>query len=467
MPSAVHVNSDEFGFNDSHFNSGVKRQHIIDYIVKDRITPTVQDSVPLFNNQSINNQSKCTHHSSESPQNQKMSTEEFAKGDAAVLQNKKSGNLKQCSIISKEEKDFNEIDRAKLCEMETGFINGCDTFEFHAKQDTERVQGDNYFGSMYRYPDLSSEVKHARTPLNTTSQETHSPQLPVPSPNYPVQTQLPVEVTVSCSNAIGKCYSADSKQPSSTFVPTINNNYIIAPHAASQSEEKESSANCHLTHSNRPVNEHTSDLKQSEHLSNLELSESKMRSLYGTLSNRHTLNKVNLSKIECDTREIVNCLSFKSTCDTLNPNNDGKSPETVPRNCNVENSFTVLNIPNLNFQAPPTKKQKLSKIDLATLKRKMRRKKLISKTSKTVKNKVHKSLRSLNNPTTDFGVQICGYSDSSSSSIYSSSDCESDYSGTDLWIRSGPPSKLDLKPEKLKFLKILGLTTHREENCKY
>lgn len=234
-------------------------------------------------------------------------------------------------------------------------------------------------------------VKHARTPLNTVNQETHSPQLPIPSPNYPVQ--------------------AEAQLPNTIVVPTINNNYITTPHATSQCDDTMENTNnststecCQQPHSN---NHSKSDLKQTDHLTNLELGENKTV-------------KVNLPVVKTEY--------------------SAREPEN--------SSFTVLNIPNLSFQTPlPSKKPKLlSKIDVATLKRKMRRKKRL---------KIEKSATKTSGNVTD----------SSGSSYYSSSESENEI--RDLWIRTGPPSKPDLKPEKVEFLKIFELTTHTEKNCKY
>lgn len=258
--------------------------------------------------------------------------------------------------------------------------------------------------NVYRYSDVCAEVKHARTPLNTVNQETHSPQLPIPSPNYPVQ--------------------AEAQLPN-TVVPTINNNYITTPHAASQCDLKENSTpstECCQPHSNRLNNK--SDLKQMDHLSNLELGESKR-------SNTVTyLNKVNHPVI-------------KTECSAKKPSNKAQEQE---------NSFTVLNIPSLSFQAPlPSKKPKLSKIDLATLKRKMRRKKKLKTEKSAIKSKVESG----------------NFADTSGSSYYSSTESEGESTNRDLWIKAGPPSKPDMKPEKVEFLKLFGLTTHTEKNCKY
>lgn len=301
----------------------------------------------------------------------------------------------------------------------------------------EQAGNNNYYGSVCQYPDVTSEVKHARTPLNTINQETHSPQLPVPSPNYPVQTQLPIE-------------TAANAQLPNTIVPTLNNNYITAPHSASQSELKENtpSADCLLPHSNKLKNnvniELKSDLKQKGRLSNLDVSECKNNHLNSHL--KRVNQQCNVLNIQCETSNGSHM--FK------------KSTET-------ENSFTVLNIPNLSFQTPPTKRPKLSKIDLATIKRKMRRKKRLLQTiNETKENRVRARSHEPNHKTLDCGVQVYGYSDSSNSSIYSSSEYESDLSEVDLSIRSGPPPKPDFRHEKMEFLKLFGLTTHNEKNSK-
>lgn len=262
----------------------------------------------------------------------------------------------------------------------------------HSMQNPNFEEGSNRpkeGGVVYRYPDVCAEVKHARTPLNTVNQETHSPQLPIPSPNYPVQ--------------------AEAQLPN-TIVPTINNNYITTPHATSQCDLKENatlSAECCQPHSNNDK----SDLKQTDHL---ELGETKRNNTAAHL------NRANLPVTKTE---------------------KSRPPEQP------ENSFTVLNIPNLSFQAPlPSKKPKLSKIDLATLKRKMRRKKRLKSAAK---------------------VKVEGgrCTDTSGSS-YSSTESEGECPNADLWIRAGPPSKPDLKPEKVEFLKLFGLTTHTEKNCK-
>lgn len=236
---------------------------------------------------------------------------------------------------------------------------------------------DRCLGNVGRYPDVTSEVKHARTPLNTIIQQTHSPQLPVPSPNYPIPT--------------------DGFSKVDTIVPTVNNNYIMMPPTTSQCESKENVTDSHSPHSNR-------------------------------------LNGVN------DSRQIENLDC--NECETNTQCDNQKSAE------GESSSFTVLNIPNLNFHTPPTKRQKLSKIDLATMRRKMRRQKMRKCDNEQLKNGAECNMGSSN------------------SSICSSSDSESDGSEIDLWIRSGPPCKLDSSPNKLSFLKMFGLTTHNEKNCK-
>lgn len=254
------------------------------------------------------------------------------------------------------------------------------------KKVKEEPSEGRFFDSVYS--DMSSEVKHASTPVNNVSQQTHSPQLPVPSPNLPIE---PKQVLPN------------------TFVPTINNNYISAPHSTSQNELRKT--DCFETHSTELTEKSSNSAKPL------------------------TLKPIN--KL-CNSTEIV-----------------------VENQKSNETSFTVLNIPNLNFQAPPVKRQKLSKIDVATIRRKMRRQKRL------IKPKEPKIINDNNTKVTvDFGVSVFGYSDNSSSSSLSSSDCESEGPDVDLWIKSGPPCKLDIRPEKVRFLEIFGLTTHTKKNCK-
>lgn len=234
------------------------------------------------------------------------------------------------------------------------------------------------------YSDMSSEVKHASTPVNSVNQHTHSPQLPVPSPNLPIEPK-------DCHNK--------SILPN-TFVPTINNNYISAPHVTSQSEFRSKTDETHST--------------------------------------------------ECESS------TTRSLPLTLKPMSKLCNGETICRN-KTDTSFTVLNIPNLNF-APPLKRQKLSKIDVAMLRRNLRRQKRL------VKPKAPKAAECCTKVTVDFGVSVFGYSDNSSTSSWSSSGCDSESGDVDLWIKSGPPSKPDLRPEKVEFLEIFGLTTHMKSN---
>lgn len=295
-----------------------------------------------------------------------------------------------------------------------------------------------YNSNVYKYHDLYSEVKHARTPVNNVP-PTHSPQLPIPSPNYPVQTQSVTETTPTAESNNHQKTHADVHIPN-TNVPTINNNYISAPQPTSQSEllKNKTYSSIETVRNEHPNNESRNILNSSE-------------------------NSIGLAE------ETAKVDKPNATCEaaaTKNLRDASESPKiSEPAAMTVkENSqYTVLNVPNLNFHVLPTKKQKLSKIDMAILKRKLRR----QKRNTCYKNKpIAAAVKLGPKYATDFGVTVFGYSDSSSSSMYSSSEYESD-SEVDLWIKSGPPCKPDLKPEKLKFLQIFGLTTHNEKDCKY
>lgn len=299
----------------------------------------------------------------------------------------------------------------------------------------------SYVGD-YKYNDLSTGVKHARTPINNVP-PTHSPQLPIPSPNYPVQTQLTTDniipgastiITLTTATTTTSSDKTDVKNIPNTYVPTINNNYISAPHHTSQKDNNmQNTTTTTITTVNATIN--------SEHLK---------------ASNNHVL-----INSENNQKNYLYC--FKSTTNNSNINNSN-----ILTNSNKENSqFTVLNVPSLNFQSPPImKKPKLSKIDLDIVKRKKRRqtRQHIVKVnnSKLIADKINANTQKYSY---DFGVKVYGYSDSSSSNSYSSSECESD-NEIDLWIKSGPPCKLDVKPEKIEFLNSFDLTTHDKRNCK-
>lgn len=283
---------------------------------------------------------------------------------------------------------------------------------------------------------MYSEVKHACTPVNNVP-PTHSPQLPIPSPNYPVQTQSVTETTPTAeSNNHQKMHAADMHIPN-TNVPTINNNYISAPQPTSQNEllKNKTYSSIETVQNENPNNESQNISNSSGN--NVELAEETVK-----VDTPNSVSEAPAPKKLCEVSE------------------SRKSSE--PANVKENSQYTVLNVPNLNFNVPATKKPKLSKIDVAILKRKLRR----QKRNNCTKSKTLPAEKISPKYATDFGVSVFGYSDSSSSSMYSSSEYESD-SEVDLWIKSGPPCKPDLKPEKLKFLQIFGLTTHNEKDCKY
>lgn len=138
---------------------------------------------------------------------------------------------------------------------------------------------------------------------------------------------------------------------------------------------------------------------------------------------------------------------------------NGCKVKTVELSSLIKKNFqcTVLNVPN--YCGMPQKRKKISKIDKATFKRKLRRQKKVGrlKVSDKLFEKKYEKVEQY------FGVSIYGNSDSSSSSSeYSSSDCED--LNLDTWIKSGPPLKPCYMPNKVCFLQIFGLTTHMEKN---
>ncbi|XP_060536749.1 uncharacterized protein LOC132708424 isoform X2 [Cylas formicarius] len=127
-----------------------------------------------------------------------------------------------------------------------------------------------------------------------------------------------------------------------------------------------------------------------------------------------------------------------------------RQPESV-----LTQSSTILNIPNFaisvsNLQL--SKRPKLSKIDIAILRRKARRQKKLSK--------ITNRKNALNGT---YGTML-NLSDDVLSSSGTSSDSDREEPPYDLWIRSGPPLKPDLSSTKLDFLSLFELTTHCRRN---
>ncbi|CAG9863987.1 unnamed protein product [Phyllotreta striolata] len=135
-----------------------------------------------------------------------------------------------------------------------------------------------------------------------------------------------------------------------------------------------------------------------------------------------------------------------------------ESPKKKPPKCkNVDlTNFTILNIPMVSKKPIAAKRQKLSKIELAILRKRTNQKK-----ERKTKNPRRKSEKI----TTEYGVTVYGYSDESESDVsLTSSDDEGSDNDVDLIVRSGPPLEMDMSPGKMSFLKSFQLTTHRMKN---
>lgn len=252
--------------------------------------------------------------------------------------------------------------------------------------------------------DKSSEVKHALTPIDRVPTETRSPQLPLPSPNYPVQAQSMLDA------------------PLLTVSSSVTGTGTYSPHVTSHidTDNVKLDSSAHSTYStNKSV--HKNSVKNQEY-------------------------SINLKASECGPK-VITKKSLKSNLKVLN----GEKSRI--------NNFTVLNIPNISLTGPPVKRQKVSKIDLAMIKHKMRKRNYC-----TAFDELSQSYRK-DKVTYSYGLRITGPSDSSSSSLCSSSDSESEHE-VDICIKSGPPLKPDLTKRKLEFLKIFNLTTHNLKNSK-
>lgn len=393
---------------------------------------------------------------------------------------KKHNNYNNENVRIDVDSKKNETIEKRKDDVDVVKMNGT-TMMVADKQQVHNNSSERFINVYNTFADKSGEVKHARTPLNICSNvtlQTHSPQLPIPSPNYPIQTQSH-NIMETAASTCQKNQIHTQPNNNNTFVPIVNNNYINnTPQAASQNDLNK--IDYQIVHSIDLKNNVNNNKKESsnEHLTNLS-SECKMddikqiNKVNSTTSNieQHTTtmttncSSIDKSQNACELN--VSTIKTEKISETSNHNNNINTNmpiETKYDNCGA---FTVLNIPNLQFQQPPNKRQKLSKIDLATLRRKIRRQKRLIK-PREKRTLITSPIHLTNTCKSDFGVAVLGFSDSSSSSSsFTSSSDESDCDEQmDLWIKSGPPCKPDYRKNKLDFLGIFKLTTHVKKNCK-
>ncbi|XP_018335742.1 uncharacterized protein LOC108744461 isoform X2 [Agrilus planipennis] len=263
-----------------------------------------------------------------------------------------------------------------------------------------------------------ADVKHASTPVSTvvTVDQTHSPQLPVPSPNYPIQSH-------------SSSYTNDFTTSTITFNDNINtrNVFIIEDaHVKISPLEKDMSKFDDTLFSNSERNQNETVSLEKNNICKQEMMSHNNQSLEAHKNVKILIEKMN------ENCPLTNKVLSSEVQFIKNVPLSADKPSTAIK--------TVLNIPTPHCQ-PPVKRQKISKLDLAIQRRKIRRKR--STKLKLVKeNCLIDSERSNS------------YSDESSDS--------SEF--PDLWIKSGPPMKNSITSEKLEFLQLFGLTTHSKKN---
>ncbi|XP_031359278.1 uncharacterized protein LOC116182860 [Photinus pyralis] len=288
--------------------------------------------------------------------------------------------------------------------------------------------------------DRSGEIKHAQTPVNCSIQQSHSPQLPISSPSYPVQTFLSSDfdcskITIVESDKLFNGVS-HSKQPP-VLQPATNTNLEIG----------------------------TNECKSAVSFWDLHLPYSTASTFNVQVQERESMGNITIKDL------LSQSANNKALVDDEN--------NTQPTLMGNESSCVVLNVPAVNCHQPPLKKQKVSKIDIATKRRKQLRERrhlkmncIKSKSvseSDTAKIKreriVFERITTHKGTVTNFGVPVFGFSDSSSSSSCCSSDYESDVADVEAVNVNDAPLVLDFAKEKVQFLKLFGIVTHRKRNA--
>lgn len=280
----------------------------------------------------------------------------------------------------------------------------------------------------------SSDAKQARTPL-VASQHTHSPQLPAPSPNYPIQSQI---VTPEVDK--------DTRNIPNRNVPILNNNYISNNASTQQSDASQmkiSEAKQQAIQNKKYKETTTNDKPKKRPVEKFVIISNEIIAHAKTDINNTVNNDYSNNKLENNTDN--NFINNNKQPDIML--NTSINSNDVPFTQSSQQLFTVLNVPIVSKLrlALEERKPAVSKLDLMTARRRIRRFRRLKNKPKT------KPL------------------DETDSSVYSSSDSDSDdgLPKVDLWIKSGPPLKPDYRPNKLRFLKIFGLTTHYNKNGKF
>lgn len=289
----------------------------------------------------------------------------------------------------------------------------------------------------------STDAKQARTPLVPT-QNTHSPQLPVPSPNYPIQSQMIPETTDKLN---------ESRNIPNRNVPILNNNYINSGNSHHSDITSQArigdKVDCLKSNGEKVNSDGNSGVVYSDSINN-------NNELFNQVANLNNVNNDDSSRHANDKMLCTQTFAQHECIDSGPQNTLCKDYESLISTNQIVNitpcvepdkapTFTVLNVPTLSrFKVTP-EVQPVSRLDLMTARRRERRLKRIR--TRSLKPNAKPSL------------------EDTDSSVYTSSESDSEEGfKVDLWIRSGPPLKPDYKREKLKFLKIFGLTTHYDRN---
>lgn len=311
--------------------------------------------------------------------------------------------------------------------------------------------------------------KYATTPLHTNRDpgdcghlgNTHSPQLPAPSPNYPVpdtpdkapesgqqqrrrpaaahvpNTDVPIHITHSLSS--------DNDAPRQPTSQTDVCKQTAGPgEAQAVGNNVQNNNNHHYVNNNKSTTHDNSDSKSDDSLKSCANSQEE-----------HT---------STPHQSMYNCNNIESTGAQITTINMLSTSKVSP----VANGY-VLIVPQFNMQANASNARDLlairrtrSKLDLAAKRRRLRRELRALKSKRSdVALEIREEPKS--RVTIEYGLKIHGYSSESSSSEEFSTDVESDLD-LDLWIRTGPPSKLSISEDKTGFLNIFGLTTHHHRS---